>query len=91
LPRITSARGNRIRLIESFHLAPQQAVHLIQVGNLNLLIGASRERLTLLADMTGEIDPASEPATGETPRARFTLPADPSEADEAGGKGDPST
>ncbi|MCX5683574.1 MAG: flagellar biosynthetic protein FliO [Planctomycetota bacterium] len=91
LPRITSARGNRIRLIESFHLAPQQTVHLMQVGNLNLLIGASRERLTLLADMTGDIDPPPDPAAGGVPRTRFTLPAEPSDEGGAGGKGGPST
>jgi flagellar biogenesis protein FliO len=89
LPRIASARGTRMQLLETFHLAPQQAVHLMKVGNLNLLIGASRDRLTLLADVTGDIPPAAgEPAA---PRTRFTLPADDTEAGGAGGKGGPST
>lgn len=92
LPRIASARGTRMQLLETFHLAPQQAVHLMKVGNLNLLIGASRDRLTLLADVTGAIPPAAgESAAGGAPRTRFTLPAADSEAGGAGGKGGPST
>jgi flagellar biogenesis protein FliO len=91
LPRITQARGNRMQLLETFHLAPQQAVHLMRVGDLNLLIGASRERITLLADVTGAVSPAAEDHAGAGPRARFTLPDTDTEAGGAGGRGDPST
>ena len=91
LPRIASARGTRMQLLETFHLAPQQAVHLMKVGNLNLLIGASRDRLTLLADVTGAIPAAAGESAGGAPRTRFTLPATDTEAGGAGGKGGPST
>jgi flagellar biogenesis protein FliO len=87
LPRIASARGTRMQLLETFHLAPQQAVHLMQVGRLNLLIGASRDRLTLLADVTGAIPPAAPDSAAGAPRTRFTLPAEDTEAGAAGGSG----
>jgi flagellar biogenesis protein FliO len=91
LPRIASARGTRMQLIETFHLAPQQAVHLMQVGNLNLLIGASRERLTLLADVTGAIPPAAVQAAASGPRTRFMLPDTDAEGRPGDRQGGPST
>ena len=91
LPRMTAARGNRMQLLETFHLAPQQALHLMRVGDLNLLIGASRERLTLLADVTGAVRQAAGEAAGGAKRARFTLPADDADAGGAGDQGGPAT
>ncbi|MCX5654057.1 MAG: flagellar biosynthetic protein FliO [Planctomycetota bacterium] len=91
LPRMTAARGNRMQRLETFHLAPQQTLHLMRVGDLNLLIGASRERLTLLADVTGAVRQAAGEAAGGAKRARFTLPADDADAGGAGDQGGPTT
>jgi len=78
VPRITAGRAKRIAVIETVHLAPQRSVHLVQVGSRSLLVGAGRDSLCLLADVTGALP--LEPA--QPPKARFVIPADPAHPDE---------
>lgn len=48
-----SLSGKRVRLIETVHLGPRKAVHLLKIGNQHLLIGSTAENITKLADVTG--------------------------------------
>jgi flagellar biosynthetic protein FliO len=52
LPRITNLAGKKIHVIETIHLGPRKAVHLLKIGNRQLLIGSSSENITMLADIT---------------------------------------
>ena len=52
LPKITNLPGKQIRIIETVHLGPRKAVHLIEIGNQRFLIGSTSEGITKLADVT---------------------------------------
>ncbi len=54
LPRFSGLSGKRIRVIETVHLGPRKAVHLLKIGNQQLLIGSTNEKITRLADVTSE-------------------------------------
>ena len=60
LPRIGAAMpsGKRISTIETAHLGPRKTVHLLQVGTRKILVGGTREGLSMLADVTDAFDPA---------------------------------
>jgi flagellar biosynthetic protein FliO len=53
LPRITNVPGKKIRVIETVHLGPRKAIHLIETGGQQLLIGSTNESITMLANVTG--------------------------------------
>ncbi|MHC4160173.1 MAG: FliO/MopB family protein [Planctomycetota bacterium] len=52
LPKITNLSGREIHVIETVHLGPRKAVHLLKIGNQRLLIGSTSECITKLADVT---------------------------------------
>lgn len=55
LPKITRGAGRKIRIVETVHLAPNKAVHLLRVGTRQLLVASSKERVDFLADVTGAL------------------------------------
>jgi len=55
LPKITNLPGREIRIVETVHLGPRKAVHLLEIGNQRLLIGSTNENITKLADLTGDL------------------------------------
>jgi flagellar biogenesis protein FliO len=52
LPKITNLPGKEIRLIETVHIGPRKAVHLLEIGNQRFLISSTSESITKLADVT---------------------------------------
>jgi len=52
LPRIANLAGKKIHIIETVYLGPRKAVHLLKIGNRQLLIGSTSESITKLADIT---------------------------------------
>ena len=64
LPRITNLAGKGIRVIETVHLGPRQGVHLVKIGNQQLLIGSTSENITMLADVTDAL-PETDVSTQE--------------------------
>ena len=63
LPKITNLPGKEIRIIETIHLGPRKAVHLLQIENRRFLIGSTNESITKLADLSGNLmDLSSEEA-----------------------------
>jgi flagellar biogenesis protein FliO len=52
LPKISLAKGKNISVLESVQLAPNRAVHLVQVGSQRFLLGSSNESVRMLADVT---------------------------------------
>ena len=52
LPRIANLPGKKIQVIETVHLGPRKAVHLLKIGHQRFLIGSTSESITKLADVT---------------------------------------
>jgi len=52
LPGIARLPGKEIRIVETVHLGPRKAVHLLQIGDRRLLIGSTSESVTKLADLS---------------------------------------
>lgn len=55
LPKITSLPGREIRIVETVHLGPRKAVHVIEIGNRRFLIGSTNENVTKLADLGSDL------------------------------------
>jgi flagellar biogenesis protein FliO len=85
-PRISQARGKKIRLMETFSLGPQKALFLVEVGSQRLLLGVSRDNVRLMADVTASV-PSSTEGEGAT-RAKFVIPTTGAESSgaESGGR-----
>lgn len=52
LPKITGFAGKQMSILETVHLGPRKAVHLLKIGDQYLLIGSTAEHITKLADVT---------------------------------------
>ena len=52
LPKITNMAGKEIHIVETVHLGPRKAVHLLEIGERRFLIGSTNENITKLADLT---------------------------------------
>lgn len=65
LPRIINAPGKRIRIIETVHIGPKKAIHVIEVGNRQLLLGSTAESITNLADITDDLIDLSAKQEGQ--------------------------
>jgi len=63
LPRITNPPGKKIRVIETVYLGSHKAVHLLKIGNQQLLIGSTSEGVTTLADVTDALTDLSSQET----------------------------
>jgi flagellar biosynthetic protein FliO len=50
--KISNLPGKEIRITETVHLGPRKAVHLLRIGNRQLLIGSTNESITMLAEVT---------------------------------------
>ena len=44
--------GKEMKIIETVHIGPRKAIHLLKIGNQSLLIGSTAENITKLADVT---------------------------------------
>ncbi|KPJ76843.1 MAG: hypothetical protein AMK72_06005 [Planctomycetes bacterium SM23_25] len=80
LPRLGISQGRRINVLETVYLGSRKSLHLVQVGDRTLLLGDARERLGLLADLTGSVDPDDAPRAVPVRRKKpeFVIPvADP--------------
>ena len=53
--KIANLPGKRIKIVETAHLGPRKAVHLLRIGDRCLLIGSTNDNITKLADVTTEI------------------------------------
>ena len=52
LPKLANRPSKEIRIVETVHLGPRKAVHLIEVGNRRFLIGSTNENIRKLAEVT---------------------------------------
>ncbi|RKY08475.1 MAG: flagellar biosynthetic protein FliO [Planctomycetota bacterium] len=63
LPGFTQLSGKRVRVVETVHLGPRKALHLVRIGNRQLLIGGTNENITRLADVTDALSEADSPVS----------------------------
>ena len=87
MPRIAQARGKQILLMETFHLGPQRALHLVQVGGQRLLLGISRDNIRLLADVTATVPPPANGQTATEAKPKFVIPPLDADTPDAGSNG----
>jgi len=60
-----AGRGKNIRVIESCGVAPQSSVQILRAGGRVFLIGVTKDRVSMLADITDEIhDAGAAPGPG---------------------------
>ena len=52
LPKISNLSGKEIHIVETVHLGPRKAVHLLEIGERRLLVGSTNENITKLADLS---------------------------------------
>jgi len=53
--KIANLPGKKIKIVETAHLGPRKAVHLLRIGDRCLLIGSTNDNITKLADLTTDI------------------------------------
>jgi flagellar biosynthetic protein FliO len=51
LPKLTNVPGKEIHIVETVHLGPRKAVHLLEIGGRRYLIGSTNEKINTLADL----------------------------------------
>jgi len=51
LPKLTNMPGKEIHIVETVHLGPRKAVHLLEIGGRRYLIGSTNEKINTLADL----------------------------------------
>lgn len=54
LPKWSAAQGKKIKVVETIHLGTRKTVHLLEVGNQQILIGTTPDSITKLADIFSE-------------------------------------
>jgi flagellar biosynthetic protein FliO len=54
--------ARQISVVETVHLAPRRAIHLVRVGGQHLLVGATDQSITLLSEIEVDPQPEGEPA-----------------------------
>ena len=55
LPRLASQGRRQLRVIETIHVAPRNAVHLMKVGDRVFMLGSTKEGLSTLGDVTDAV------------------------------------
>lgn len=58
LPRIGRPTGRNVRLVETTWIGPNKSVHLLKVGRETLLVASSRDRVSMLANVTAALSDA---------------------------------
>jgi flagellar biogenesis protein FliO len=52
LPKFAHLPAKRIQVVETVHIGPSKAVHLLKVGGQLILIGSTKENISRLSDIT---------------------------------------
>ena len=76
--------GKNIRVIESRSIAPQSSVQILQVGERMFLIGVTKEHISFLTEITGQVintNTKSNKALFEKYLKRFNMPEESDKED----------
>jgi len=55
LPRLAAHGRRQLRVMETLHVTPRNAVHLMRVGDRVFMLGSTKEGLTTLGDVTDAV------------------------------------
>lgn len=66
-----SKATRQMQLIESVRLSPKQTLHLMRIGDQQMVIGATDQNISLLASFDGEVDPVPASASQPQPVSDF--------------------
>lgn len=81
--KLANMPGKKIKIVETAHLGPRKAVHLLRIGDRCLLIGSTNDNITKLADLTTDIL-IHEKGSSDTPEpGESRLPASSTDFDPA--------
>ncbi|MHC4561685.1 MAG: FliO/MopB family protein [Planctomycetota bacterium] len=67
LPRMRIRAGRQLQVVETMYLGPKATIHLVRIGRKSLLVGATRDGLTSLGDVSDagiDEDPDGEDLAG---------------------------
>jgi flagellar biosynthetic protein FliO len=64
MPKVSSAMGKELRVIESMSLGPRKQIHIVKVGRRKLLVGSGTDSVTCLADVTDALPDGAVSQTG---------------------------
>lgn len=70
-PSLHGKSVRQMRLVESVRLSPKQALHLVSVGDQQLLIGATDQNVTLITHVETSLDTAPAETTELQPASDF--------------------
>jgi flagellar biosynthetic protein FliO len=70
-PGLRGKGAHQMRLVETVRLSPKQALHLIAVGDQQLLIGATDQSIALITQVEANLDPAPAEMTTPGPALEF--------------------
>ena len=62
LPRLRAAGGREMAVVETVHLGPRTTVHLVEAAGRRFMLGATRDRVSMLAELTGTFPDIAEVA-----------------------------
>ena len=66
VPRIAGTAGKRISINETIYLGPKKALHLLQVGRQEFLIASTRDRISMLSEITETFSDGNVDFTGSS-------------------------
>jgi flagellar biogenesis protein FliO len=61
MPKFSNLPAKKIKIVETVHLGRNKTLHLLKIGNRQLLVGSTSENITALSDLTdalAETDPS---------------------------------
>lgn len=70
-PGLHGKANRQMRVVETVRLSPKQALHLVSIGDQQVLIGATDQNVALLAHMDGIVDSPSPELTNSQPGLDF--------------------
>ena len=65
-PGLNGKSARQMQLVETVRLSPKQTLHLVRIGDQQMVIGATDQNISLLASFDGEAD--SVPVSGLQPQ-----------------------
>jgi len=51
LPKFSQTQGKKIKVVETIHLGSRKTIHLLEIGDQQILVGSTPDRITKLTDI----------------------------------------
>ena len=67
VPRLAPSAGRNVSVLETIHLGPRKSVYLLSVGDRRFLIAGTREKVSMLAEVTNDSAGSSQASPASPP------------------------